>query len=192
MGGKSPAGVASFEQLLTALDPDRERAGRYYRDLHRQLLTYFEWRCSGRPDEQADEVLDRVVRRIAEGEHIDNLQTYALGVARLLLREERKRAMREGAAHAELRALQEAAELPSAHDAHEEAQTRFECCLEALPQLDRAIILAYYTGDGRDKIETRRRLALEAGMDLNALRVRAHRIRARLERCMQKFSVSVP
>jgi len=173
------ASAAPFEQLLTALDPDRERAGGRYRDLHRQLFAFFEWRCSGRPGEQADEVMDRVVRRIGEGERIDDLQTYSLGVARLLLREERRRSEREAAAHRELLKLYGSVQLPSGPDAGEERQARFERCLDALPRLDRAIILAYYTGEGRGRIEARRRLAAEAGMDLNALRVRAHRIRAR-------------
>jgi DNA-directed RNA polymerase specialized sigma24 family protein len=171
-----------FEQLLSALHPDRERAGAQYRALHLQLVAFFDWRCSRRADEQADEVIDRVIRRIAEGERIANLQTYALGVARLLLHEERKHAVREQAFHAQLVTLGKDFEEPEAPD--DEQRTRFERCLDALSQDNRAIILAYYTGEGGTKIETRRRLAAEMGMDLNALRVRAHRIRARLEQCV--------
>jgi RNA polymerase sigma factor (sigma-70 family) len=181
--------AAPFEQLLTALHPDRERAGAHYRDLHNQLMTFFEWRCSHRADEQADEVIDRVIRRIAEGEQIVNLKTYAFGVARLLLREERKHAEREQVVHEQLLRLVKDIEEPPADEVDEEQQARFERCLDALSQQNRAIILAYYTGDGRTKIETRRSLAAEFGMDLNALRVRAHRIRARLEQCVSKCPI---
>jgi DNA-directed RNA polymerase specialized sigma24 family protein len=177
--------VAPFEQLLSALHPDRDRAGAQYRDLHHHLLAFFEWRSSRRPDEQADEVMDRVIRRIAEGERIDNLQTYAIGVAKLLLREERKHVEREEVARAQLLMLVRDHEPPADHDPGEEKQARFERCLEALSAQNRAIILTYYTGEGRAKIAARRQLAADLGMDLNALRVRAHRIRARLERCVE-------
>ena len=177
--------VAPFEYLLTALHPDRERAGAHYRDLHRQLSSFFHSRSGGGADEHADEVLDRLCRRIAEGERIDNLQTYALGVARLRLRELRKHAEREQALHAELLALWSDIE----QDDVDEQQLRFERCLDALSAQDREIILAYYTGEGRTKIETRRKLADDLGVDLNALRVRAHRIRTRLERCISTCNV---
>lgn len=178
--------VVAFEQLLVALHPDRERAGEQYSELHRQLVRFFEWQCGYRPDEQADRVLDLVIRKIAEGENIANLQVYAFGVARLLLREGRKLAAREQAAHEQLLSQIQHAEAvdPLEIGDAQGQQAGFERCLSSLSKENREIIIAYYTGEGASKIEARRRLAATLGTDLNALRVRAHRIRTQLVRCM--------
>ncbi|HEX7152974.1 MAG TPA: sigma-70 family RNA polymerase sigma factor [Thermoanaerobaculia bacterium] len=177
--------VAAFEQLLTSFDSDRDRAGTHYRDLHRKLVKFFEWQCVREPEAQADEVLDRVLRKVEEGEHIANLPAYAHGVARLVLLEVRKKTDRETEV---LRLVQHATEdafVPRLeHDEGERQQQCFEQCLATLTPENRDIILKYYAGEQRAKIEARRELAASLGMDLNALRVRAHRIRTQLEKCV--------
>jgi DNA-directed RNA polymerase specialized sigma24 family protein len=180
---------AGFDLLLDALDPDRDRAGRHYSRLHQRLVKFFEWHCSHHPDEQADEVIDRLTRRLAEGNRIESLEAYAHGVARLLLREAHRAAAREEAARAQLRwaasqALRAAAARPRVDDGDRREQACFDHCLAALTPHSREIILGYYAGERRIKIEGRRDLAARLGADLNALRVRAHRIRARLEGCV--------
>lgn len=178
--------VVAFEQLLVALHPDRERAGAQYSELHRELVRFFEWQAGYRPDEQADHVLDRVIRKIAEGESIVNLRVYAFGVARLLLREGRKLAAREQAAHEQLLTHIQHVEMESQLESGDGEQAGFERCLSSLSKENREIILAYYTGEGSTKIAARRKLAATFGTDLNALRVRAHRIRMQLVRCMSR------
>jgi DNA-directed RNA polymerase specialized sigma24 family protein len=176
---------AAFEQLLAALDVDRERAGAQYRQLHLQLVKFFEWQCSGQADQQADEVIDRLTRRIARGDHIDNLQAYAYGVAKLLLLEARKELEREKRVHTQL--LWFAKSRSEGNVESEEALQQQECfdnCLETLTGKNRSIILGYYAGERRSKIEGRRELAAALGTDLNALRVRAYRIRSQLENCV--------
>jgi DNA-directed RNA polymerase specialized sigma24 family protein len=175
--------------LLAALDPDRERAGSHYRELLQQLLKFFEWQCSRRPDEQADEVIDRIVRKLAEGEQIANLPAYAYGVAKLLLLEVRRETDREEKAHAQLLRVLKHQEDYAEEDRREqdEAERQQDCfakCMATLTEKNREIILTYYAGDGHSRIEGRRKLAVGLGTDLNALRVRAHRIRARLEECV--------
>ncbi len=56
-------------------------------------------------------------------------------------------------------------------------------CLEGLDPGERALVLGYY-GEGR-KADLRSRLARDLGISATALRIRAHRLRARLERCVQ-------
>jgi DNA-directed RNA polymerase specialized sigma24 family protein len=184
-------GSPAFEQLLAALDPDRERAGAQYRDLHRRLVKFFEWERGLRPDEQADEVIDRVVRKIAQGERIENLRAYAHGVAKLLLHEGWKQAAREEEARSQmLRLIKPAAGEPFEALAEGEVEARqqecFDICLNDLTAANRDVILTYYAGEGHTRIEGRRLLARRLGSDLNALRVRAHRIRAQLEQCVWK------
>jgi DNA-directed RNA polymerase specialized sigma24 family protein len=178
----------AFEQLLAALDPDRERAGAQYRDLHHRLVKFFEWERGRRPDEQADEVIDRIVRKIAQGERIANLRAYAHGVAKLLLREGWKQAAREEEARTQLRLIKlppDDAGVSRPEDAvADRQQDCFDTCLQTLTPKNREVILTYYAGEGHARIEERRRLAERLGSDLNALRVRAHRIRVQLEQCV--------
>jgi DNA-directed RNA polymerase specialized sigma24 family protein len=177
-GHAHPTSSPAFEQLLAALDPDRERAGAQYRDLHHRLVKFFEWQSSHHPDEQADKVIDRMMAKIAEGERIHNPPAYARGVARLLLRESWKEAAREEQARAQMpRVFEE-------DDAAERQQACLDRCLETLTPRNREIILGYYAGERRARIERRRELAARLGTELNALHVRAHRIRALLEECV--------
>jgi hypothetical protein len=65
----------------------------------------FEWGACPNPDEYADETLNRCARKIGQGEEIRDVGTYAIGVARMLLREmSRDRAK-------EARSLEDAPEL---------------------------------------------------------------------------------
>jgi DNA-directed RNA polymerase specialized sigma24 family protein len=179
----------AFEQLLAALDPDRERAGLEYRELHHRLVKFFEWQCSRRPDEQADQVMDRMVRKIAQGERVENLRAYAYGVAKLLLREAWKEATREDTAHDQLLRMVRSAEADVVVHPAEDAepgreQDCLDKCLASLTDKNREIILSYYSDDDGGRIGRRRQLAASLGTDLNALRVRAHRIRTQLEGCV--------
>src|SRR5262249_58317442 len=82
----------AFKKLLAKLDPNPETAGGKYEELRRQLIKFFEWRGSFFPDELADETLNRVARKIDEGEEIEkNLIALALGIARFVFLETLKR-----------------------------------------------------------------------------------------------------
>src|SRR5262249_60796897 len=78
----------AFSKLLAELSPDSEAAGEKYEELRGQLIKFFEWRGSLFPDQHADEALNRVARKIDEGERIEKSVTaFALGVARFVLLE---------------------------------------------------------------------------------------------------------
>ena len=75
----------------------------------------------------------------------------------------------------------------------DETQERIDClrqCLAALPQKSRDLITEYYEGEGSAKINRRKNLASNLGMQLNALRIRACRLREKLEECMGRCLVS--
>src|SRR5262249_20815283 len=80
----------SFAKLLRSLDSDWERAGEMYEDWRRTLIRFFEWRGTSAPAEQADETLNRVARRLYEGQEVTNIGGYCYGVARLVLLESLK------------------------------------------------------------------------------------------------------
>ncbi len=67
--------------------------------------------------------------------------------------------------------------------------TEHEClknCLERLPENQKDLIMEYYLESKSAKIEHRKMLACELGIEVGTLRIRAHRIRAILERCVKK------
>ena len=65
-----------------------------------------------------------------------------------------------------------------------------DCCLKKLDPRDRALILEYYVGEQKAKIESRRNIAAKLGLTMNAVSIRACRIREKLESCMKTCSVN--
>ena len=49
-----------------------------------------------------------------------------------------------------------------------------------------SLILDYYSRDRSDRIAMRKRMAMQIGAGLNALRIRAYRIRERLFECVTR------
>lgn len=174
---------AAFDMLLACFDKDRERAGEQYETIRQKLVKFFEWRGSSSPDQHADETINRVARKIAEGETIQNLQSYFYGVARLLFMESLKEREREQAAINQLPEPIQAAEESNNSDSRLEC---FEKCMRSLPAENRELIVEYYEEEKRANIDKRKVLAEKLGLPLNALRIRAHRIRAKLEDCVHE------
>src|SRR5215468_8955650 len=81
---------AAFNKLLECLDADRQRAAERYEQLHRKLEKFFENHRSAAAEELADETINRVTRKLEEGLEIQNLSSYCIGVARMLLKESLK------------------------------------------------------------------------------------------------------
>ena len=75
---------AAFDGFLATLDRDRDKAGEKYEYLRLKLLKYFQWCGSDVPDIDADETINRVTRRIYEGQDVYNLTGYIYGVAKLV------------------------------------------------------------------------------------------------------------
>lgn len=183
---------AAFEKLLDALSPDRDEAGVQYEIVRRKLTRFFEWRKVELADEYTDETMNRVARRIEEGQVIDNLNSYFYGVARMVYLEALKEQERVVVSLNDApQTLHQKAPEPA------ESEPRVLCfdhCLDSLPPENRKLIVDYYQEERRAKIELRQELADSLQIPLNALRIRAHRIRVRLEQCItqcMKTPVSV-
>lgn len=172
-----------FDGLLESLDRDRERAGEQYERLRERLLKFFSWRGSPTPDESADETLNRVARRIAGGERIASVPAYALGVARMVFLETTRaqRRMRLVPVESVRLAAREDSELV-------EVRARYvEIGLARLSPEDRRLILDYYGDDTPAGAGDRKALARRLDISINALRLRAHRIRSELERSVTPY-----
>jgi DNA-directed RNA polymerase specialized sigma24 family protein len=172
----------AFDRLLAALDPDREDAGKKYLEIRGSLIRFFEWRGSPFPEDHADEAINRVAKRISEGEEIRTPIAYFLGAARMLMLEIQKEQARER------HALGELAHAETVSYEFEELEPRIRClerCLKTLTAENRELILQYYQGDKGAKIESRKRLTDRFKIPLNTLRMRALRIREKLQACVE-------
>jgi DNA-directed RNA polymerase specialized sigma24 family protein len=174
----------SFDRLLSLLDSDRDRAGESYEQLRRTLTTFFDWRgCLG-AEELADETLNRVARRLEEGEEIRNLQDYCHGIARYLALETLPK---QSKVENEPESFQHLAAPSTDLSARLERERQFEClekCMDELSHDERDLMLSYFSNERRTKIDNRINIADSMGTNLNALRVRVHRIKTRLEKCV--------
>lgn len=171
----------AFDKLLLALSSDPEKAGENYLLLKNNLIRFFETRGFGNSEDAADEVLNRLARKLENGETLENPNTYALGIARMVALEFRKLPQ-----HSTTDEIPEISVLPfdSEKEEKEEKLNCLEDCLDKLPEENRQIIVGYYHGEKREKIENRQKLADNLGIPNNALRNRAVRLRDKLEDCI--------
>jgi len=173
----------SFDKLLIAFGGDRERGGEKYLEIRNNLTRFFEWRGCSFPEDHADETINRIAKKIDEGEEILNPSGYAMGVARLLLLEIIKSRQREQSALTEMGTATEA------YEPADDGESRLEClqkCLQTLSTDNRELILQYYQGEKSEKIQNRKKLLDRLGIPVNTLRMRALRLRERLQSCVEE------
>src|SRR6266576_804711 len=92
----------AFDRLLASLGGNRESAGEHYLETRGKLVRFFEWRGCPFPEDHADETINRVARRLVEGETIQKPSGYVMGVARFLVLEINKESLRQQQAIREL------------------------------------------------------------------------------------------
>jgi len=178
-------GREALERLLELLDPDPAEAARAFVQLRHRLTRLFEWRGCRFPEDLVDETISRVARRLDEGVEIrsDDPYRYFCGVAHMVFKEVLRERRRE-------RKLQDPASWPAPpdpEDEHDDPRMEIlQTCLEKLSKEQRGLLLDYHQGEGRERIENRRRIAGRLDVPLNALRIRVHRIRAKLEECVHE------
>ena len=171
----------AFDELLRRFHPERECAGAEYEALRRRLLRFFEVRGSESPEEDADETLNRLARKVVEGEQIQRLWPFALAIARFVNREGRRRRWIVGNAQ---RLLRYGTCEPAAVAVEEERRARcWQRCLSRLSPPKRELLEAYYQVTGSPTGERREALATERGLSVNGLRIQVFRIKASLRSC---------
>ena len=181
----------AFARLLGWLDDGVDSGGERYLEMRRRLVSYFDRRNRPSADELADETLNRIGKTLEQtgAIAIRPPARYCYVVAKFVLLEDFRRERKHvrfdeswdpGAAGSVARvgpdeglALQE---------------QRLECldrCLQELKPEQRELIVEYYADARRQKIERRRDLAARLGITMNALGIRAWRIRDGLMACME-------
>ena len=178
--------AGAFASLLTRLGPDAERAGFAYEHLRRALVSFFAWRGAATPEDCADETLDRLATRLNDGVAVEDMPRFARGIARMVLLEHWRRPDARGVP------LEELASGPAMEEAPDDAALPqcLDRCLDELAPDSRDLILEYYGGEGRSRIDRRKRMAQALGVSENALRSRAQRLRDQLERCITRCMAS--
>lgn len=185
---------AAFDKLLAQFDSDPDRAGEKYEQIRVGIIKFFECRGSAFPHDLADETINRVARKILEGADIQeaNFSAYFYGVARNVFKEHLRSPDMNFAPIDALPRRQHPAEDPvqliERRRVQREIERQLECleaCIENLPAAARKLVISYYELEKGAKIEYRKQLAEALGLSTNSLRIRVHRLREKLERCVE-------
>ena len=181
----------SFARFLAWLDNGTASNGHEYIALRQRLVSYFERKGCEPADDLADETLERVNRRLDQVGAIDaeTPAKFCYITAKFVFLEYLRSGKRKEHA-ADGKDLEKLVSGdPYEEDSDKERLSRsLDKCLIALAAEDRDLILGYYFGERRAKIDHRRSLSEKLGITTNALAIRACRIRERLENCIKERS----
>jgi len=177
-----------FEELLLWLDPDpdgtgapnRDRGAEKHEKIRQRIIRIYQNRGCNRAEDVADRALERFARKAK------NLRRSYVGDPALYIYAIAKRVYKET-----LREEQDIAiKPPPPKDDSDEVELRhawLEYGLKTLKPESRELILRFYQGEKREKIENRKRLAAELGITSKSLSLRALHIRQRMYDCMKGY-----
>src|SRR4051794_35557107 len=176
-----------FTCLLEWLDDGTESHGATYLEIRRRLVSYFDRRNRPAADELADETLNRITRTLETSGSIAVTPParYCYVVARFVLLED----VRHGRRSVQFDEARDSSSFEAGGPPAEalDRERRSDCldnCLLKLQPEQRELIVEYYRDAKRQRIDHRRDLAAALGISMNALGIRACRIRATLETCV--------
>ena len=167
----------SFDALLDWLDPERDIAGQKYEEIRRRLIKLYACRSCHEPEDLADETINRVTRKLKEitTESKGDRVAYFYAVGNNVFKEYLRRRLPDTPPPVGLQS--------------NNVELEFAClesCLAELPVDQRELVVNYYQDEKLAKINQRKLLAEKLGIAANALRIRAYRIRAALQECVEK------
>jgi RNA polymerase sigma factor (sigma-70 family) len=184
-----------FRNFLAWLDEGEESNGEKYVQLRRRLVLYFDRKNCVAAEELADETLVRVAQKFAEqGANIDlSPAHYCYITAKFVFLEYLREKDRSHASVEDLvvtgkldRVASSGAHHNESEQMREEMLAAIESCLKKFSVEDRELVLEYHRGEGRTKIDDRRRMAERLGISQNALSIRVCRLREKLEQCVKR------
>jgi RNA polymerase sigma factor (sigma-70 family) len=195
MKNRLPVTQQAFDQLLNWLDPDRDNAGSKYEKIRVRLIKIFACRGCGEADDLADETINRVTLKLGQiaESYSGDPALYFYGVAQKVHLEylRQKPPVQESA----LAGREPEGQTAWPPDAPGEVEQEYACleqCMDHLPSENRRLVLEYYQEEKRAKIDHRKKLADQLGIAVNALRIRAHRIRSQLQQCVESCLDQAP
>ncbi|HEY0481770.1 MAG TPA: hypothetical protein VGD37_29835 [Kofleriaceae bacterium] len=174
----------AWNRFLHALAPDAALAASRYEQLRHRLIARYRWRGLPCPEDLADQVFDQVADRLVRGHTAEpDLTAYLAAVARRIARQAR-RSSRGVQPLDRIAAPELRVPAPAPHEP-DDPLARLCRCLDQLPPRERQTLLAYEAGPPDEHVRRRKALAAELGIPINALRVRVHRLRARVSAMMR-------
>lgn len=176
---------ADFDRLLWWLDSNPEQAAIKYEKTRVRLITFFVGGdCGCDAERLADEAFDRVSQKLKAGEVSEsddrNKTFYFLGFAKNIRLEYLRRR----------KSVEVPTEIKSAEgnmNGHAR-EVEFDCldqCMNRLTKENRSLVTEYYLFEKSAKIQHRRKIANQLGIDVNALRIRVYRLREQLKPCIE-------
>jgi len=177
----------TFAALLAWLDDGVESNGERYIDIRHRLASYFDRRSRPAADDLADKTLTRVAITLAQDGVIATRPParYCFAVAKYVLLEDLRRDRRL-VPFDESRAIDTTGHGAAAErDVREHRLDCLDACLQKLKPEQRELIAEYYAESRQKKIQRRRELAMRLGISMNALAIRAWRIREGLMTCVR-------
>ncbi len=174
-----------FEQFLQQLDRDRNQAAEKYLALRERLEKFFEWRDCENTEELTDIVFDRLIKKILDGENIEDTEAYSVSVAKFVLLENRRKSLKKEELDENSRKLI----VENDFESDEFNAGKLNClnkCLADFPEDKRRLLIEYFDTDEATMITKRRRLAEKSGINLNSLRIRVSRFKSKLEKCAKE------
>ncbi len=180
--------LSSFQILLARLDADPSIAAAKYEDLRLKISHLLRWRgcAESHAADLADLTLDRVASKLAAGEQVENLHAFAAAVARFIWLEHSRR-NRTDAVGDDLPEIPVEADLSFLDEPDARMKCLQRCVATKFTDGDKSLVVGYYDTEASEKAKSaRKRLAESLGLTLNALKVRACRLRMRLEACINE------
>ena len=181
----------AFTRLLAWLDDGVDSSGERYLEMRRRLVEYFDRRNRSTADELADETLNRIGKTLEQTGAIATRPParYCYVVAKFVLLEDFRRARKHVALDESWNPdVARGVARVGPDEGLALREQRLDCldrCLQELKPEQRELIVEYYADARRQKIERRRDLASRLGITMNALGIRAFRLRDGLMACVE-------
>lgn len=171
----------NFDLLLNWLGTDAEAAARSYERIRARLIRVFVGRGCWEAEALTDITFDRVAVKIPEldKDYVGDQVAYFLAVARNIYLEWARGEKQ----------VRDAAFVDFNADRDDEREAEYECledCLAKLAADLREMIVEYYSGEQTTRIRRRQSLASRLGLSLNALQIKACRVRFKLLECVRE------
>jgi DNA-directed RNA polymerase specialized sigma24 family protein len=189
--GDSVLTQIAFARLLEWLDDGTDSQGQTYLEMRRRLVSYFDRRNRPFADELADETFNRIGKTLETDGAIATKPParYCYVIARFVLLEDIRRGSRtvavdEGRTAAVIERGLMNSGVSEEVLLREKRLTCLDRCLQELKPAQRDLAIEYYRDAKRQRIDRRRGIAERLGITMNALGIRASRIRSALETCM--------
>lgn len=169
----------NFETLLSWLAPDREIAGQKYEAIRTRLIKIFYARGCCQAEEMADKTIEIVTSKVHSlcQSYEGDPALYFYAVAKKVFLDFSRQP--------------KVAELPDTliekATESEKIEADYEClekCLQHLTLDQHEFIINYYQNDKQAKLEQRKKMEQDLIISNQLLRIRAFRIRKRLQKCV--------